>query len=250
MTWKNDKRWVYSITYDEGVEALLRHVVPIHRRFGIPGHLALVAGQIGVPRNVPGSTFDGWMILSKEQIHELAAEGWGISCHGMTHARITDENAGHEVVEARKVIRNALDMPVTTFTVPGNNDSYPPALAVAAGAGYDAIFTLYDAVNTRETDLLRLHRTPLHTEFPPPFYCRHDPYRRLHQARDLGGWVVDYCHCPTPGRPTHPWKDCTTEELTDRFETVLRVGGNDVWLAEPNEVVEYLKHGKTGATQP
>jgi hypothetical protein len=35
------------------------------------------------------------------------------------------------------------------------------------------------------------------------------------------------------------------EELGERFETVRRVGGNEVWLAEPNEVVEFLL--ETGA---
>jgi hypothetical protein len=28
--------------------------------------------------------------------------------------------------------------------------------------------------------------------------------------------------------------------LGERFETVRRVGGDNVWLAEPNEVVEFL----------
>ena len=55
MNWKNGKRWVYSITYDEGCEALLEYALPVHRQFGVPGHVALVASQIGVLRNVPGS---------------------------------------------------------------------------------------------------------------------------------------------------------------------------------------------------
>ena len=75
MKWKDDKRWVYSITYDEGCQALLEHAVEVHRGFGVPGHLALVASQIGVPRNVPGSSYDGMMILSKAQIQALCAEG-------------------------------------------------------------------------------------------------------------------------------------------------------------------------------
>ncbi len=41
MTWKNGKKWVYSITYDEGCEALLEHALPVHRKFGVPGHVAL-----------------------------------------------------------------------------------------------------------------------------------------------------------------------------------------------------------------
>ena len=42
------------------------------------------------------------------------------------------------------------------------------------------------------------------------------------------------------GKPIHAAKDCTTEELRARFEAVKEVGGDDVWIAEPNEVVEYL----------
>jgi peptidoglycan/xylan/chitin deacetylase (PgdA/CDA1 family) len=240
MAWKDGKRWVYSITYDEGCALLLEHALPVHRRYGIPGHVALVASQVGVARNVPGSSYDGMMILSRDQIHALCAEGWGVSCHSMTHATITATNAQTEVVAARKTLADAIGLPVTIFCVPGSNDCYPASRAVAAGAGYDAILTIYDDINTLDSDLLRLCRCPLHTEYPPPFYSRFDPYKRLHQAMDAGGWVIDYCHCPMPGRPIHPHKDCTVEELEQRFNTVRRMGGDDVWAAEPNEVVEYI----------
>jgi len=244
MMWKSGKRWVYSITYDEGCAALLEHALHVHREYGIPGHVALLASQIGVRRNVTGSSYDGMMILSKEQIYALRAEGWGVSCHSMTHAAITMDNVQYEVVESRKVLEDALEMPIRIFCVPGNNESYPPARSVAKIAGYYAILTIYDNINTAETDLLRLCRCPLHTEYPPPFYSAFDPYKRLHQAIDRGGWVIDYAHCPMPARPIHPWKDCTVEELTERFETVRRVGGDDVWLAEPNEVVEYILNSR------
>jgi len=240
MVWKDGKSWVYSITYDEGCAALLDYAVYIHRKYGVPGHVALLASQIGVPRNVPGSSYDGMMILSKKQIHDLAKEGWGVSCHSMTHAGITMKNADYEVAKSRKVLEDALEMPVTMFCVPGNNDSYPASHSVAKDAGYKAIMTIYDNINILDTDLFRLNRCPLHTEYPPPFYSVYDPYKRLHQAIDLNGWIIDYCHCPMPNKVIHPWKDCTIEELEQRFDTVLRVGGDDVWIAEPNEVVEYI----------
>jgi peptidoglycan/xylan/chitin deacetylase (PgdA/CDA1 family) len=238
--WKDGKKWVYSITYDEGCQDLLENALPVHRRYGVPGHVALLASQIGVLRDVPGSSYHGMMILSRAEIEELGKEGWGVSNHGMTHAGINDENAEFEVVESRKVIEKALERPVPIFCVPNNNDSYPASKAVASKAGYTAIMTLYDQVNCFDTDLYRLGRVALHTEYPPPFYSVFDPYKRLHQAIDLGGWVIDYCHCPMPGKAIHPWKDCTTEELDKRFETVCRIGGDNVWLADPNEVVEYI----------
>ncbi|MFH1741451.1 MAG: polysaccharide deacetylase family protein [bacterium] len=238
--WKNGKRWVYSITYDEGCAALLDHALPIHREYGVPGHVALVATQIGIPRNLPMSSYHGMMILSKEQIHALRTEGWGVSCHSMNHVAITPETAECEVVESRKVLEAAIDIPITMFCVPGDNNSYPASYDVATRAGYTSILTIYDQVNIVDTDLLRLGRCPLHTEYPPPFYSVFDPYKRLHQAIDMKGWVIDYCHCPMPGKPIHPAKDCTTEELAERFKTVRRVGGDEVWIAEPNEVVEYI----------
>ena len=240
MHWEHDKRWAYSLTYDEGCAALLEHAVPIHREYGIPGHVCFVASQVGVVRDVPGSSYDGMMILSREQVHELAKEGWGASCHGMTHAHITEDNVAFEVYESRTRLEEALDLPVAMFCLPGNNDHWPVVRAHAVAAGYTSILTIFDDVNTGDTDPLRLCRCPLHTEYPPPFYSRFDPYKRLHQAIDRGGWVIDYAHCPMPDKPIHPAKDCTTAELAQRFETVRRVGGDDVWLAEPNEVVEFL----------
>ena len=245
MTWPNGKRWVYSITYDEGCADLLNYVLPVHRKYGIPGHVALVAGQVGVRRNVPGSSYDGMMILNQAQLHSLAAEGWGISCHSMTHAAIREDNAEYEVVLSRGILESATGLPVTMFCVPGDNTYYPASRAVAEKAGYKAVMTIYDRVNPPDVDLLSLGRVPLHTEYPPPFNSVFDSYKRLHQAADMGGWVIDYCHCPMPGKPVHPAKDCTIEELEARFETVQRVGGDDVWLAEPNDVVEYLLHTRT-----
>ena len=180
------------------------------------------------------------MILSGEEIEMLADEGWGASCHSMTHAPIVDENAEHEVVESRKTLEEALGMQIKIFCVPGSNECYPASLKAAPRAGYRAIMTIYDQINTIDTDLMRLGRCPIHTEFPPPFYSVFDPYKRIHQAIDAGGWIIDYCHCPMPSRAIHPWKDCTLEQLEERFRTVTREGGGDVWLAEPNEVVEYI----------
>jgi len=240
MPWPHGKQWVYSITSDEGCRALLDHALAVHREFGVPGHVAVVARQIGVPRDVPGSSYDGMTILSRDEIHDLCAEGWGVSCHSMTHAGIIDENAAYEVVEARTVLEDALGMPITMFCVPGSNEGYPASHAVAAQGGYDSILTIYDDINRPGCDLLRLARCPLHTEYPPPFYSTFDPYKRIHQAMDAGGWVIDYCHCPMPDKPIPPWMDCTVEQLRERCDTVCRVGGDDVWLAEPNGVVRHI----------
>jgi peptidoglycan/xylan/chitin deacetylase (PgdA/CDA1 family) len=240
MPWKEDKKWVYSITYDEGCEDLLRYALPIHRKYGVPGHVALVASQIGVPRDLPGSSYDKMMILSKAQIHELVKEGWGVSSHSMTHCGVNLNNAETEVVQARRVIEEALEMEVRMFCVPGDNNGHPASAKFAPIAGYTSILTIYDRVNTRDTNLFSLGRVPLHTEYPAPFFSVYDPYKRIHQAIELEGWIIDYCHCPMPDKPIHPAKDCTTQELERRFATVREIGGDAVWIAEPNDVVNWL----------
>ena len=242
MKWKHDKRWVYSITYDEGCEDLLKHAVPVHRRYGIPGHVCFVANQVGVPRDVPGSSYDRMMILSRDQFHALRREGWGASCHGMTHGFITPQNAEVEVRDSRLELERHLGIPISLFCLPGDNSHHHTVRSVARPFGYRGILTIYDEINTVHTDLFRLCRCPLHTEYPAPFFSVFDPYKRIHQAIDAGGWIIDYCHCPMPGQPIHPHKDCTVEELEERFETVRRVGGDEVWLAEPNEVVDWIQN--------
>jgi len=238
--WKDGKRWVYSITYDEAVVDLFKHAVPMHREYGIPGHLAIVTEQIGKVRILPGSSYHGFTIMNEEQVRGLIDEGWGVSCHSMTHCGVTEENAEREVVEARTAMEDKLDLPVKMFTVPGSNMGHAPALKVAERGGYNSILTIYDRTNTKATDLFWLGRTPLHTEYPGPFYSAFDPYHRLLQAKKWGGWIVDYNHCPMPDKPVHPAKDATTQELRARFEAVREIGGDEVWIAEPNEVVEFL----------
>ena len=240
MAWKNGKKWVYSITYDEGCELLLKHALPIHRKYGIPGHVALVASQVGVKRNVPGSSYDGMMILSRDRLKMLSREGWGISCHGMNHVYISEKNVEEELFLSRLTLEKATGFPVKMFCLPGDNSHFKIVHDRGKEAGYAANLTIYDRINRIDCDLMALGRVPLHTEYPPPFYSEFDPYKRIHQAIDEGGWIIDYCHCPMPGKPIHQAKDCTTEQLEERFATVRRVGGNDVWPAEPNEVVGYL----------
>ena len=56
--WKYGKRWVYSTTYDEVVTSTVENGLPIHEQFGAPGHITVVVGQMGEPRDVQGSGYD------------------------------------------------------------------------------------------------------------------------------------------------------------------------------------------------
>ena len=45
--WKSGRTFAYSITYDEGLVELLDYARPVHQKYGIPGHLVMVVGQLG-----------------------------------------------------------------------------------------------------------------------------------------------------------------------------------------------------------
>ena len=49
MTWKHGKRWVYSITCDEGCADLLKFASTLHRRYAISRHMAMLPGDAAKP---------------------------------------------------------------------------------------------------------------------------------------------------------------------------------------------------------
>ena len=92
MTWKNGKRWVYSVTYDEGCADLLRHVVPLHRTYGIPGHVALVAGQVGVFRHLALHPPEGRRVVEERSqplvlARQLGRPAWVLEESRLRHGR-------------------------------------------------------------------------------------------------------------------------------------------------------------------
>ena len=65
----------------------------------------------------------------------------------------------------------------------------------------------------------------------------YDPYWRLHQAWDTGGWLVDSARVVSES-PADPERNITPALLAERFEKVAEVG--DVWRATPDEVIDYI----------
>lgn len=111
-------------------------------------------------------------------------------------------------------------------------------LAACRELGYLGAMSLTDALNRPGDELFWLNRTALHDHFYEPFYSEYDPFRNIRHAREDGGWIIDYCHCPIE-EAIHPNKDCSEAQLRRRFETVLSEGGDEVWCAVPEEVIFY-----------
>lgn len=210
----------YSATYDEGIVTLLDHQLPLHSEVGLPAKVAVVASQIGKKRNLGCSSFDGLEVLGVKDLLLLHDAGWEILCHGMTHVRITPSNACVEMGESKRKIEDALGIEITGFAIPGDNKAYSVVKKMYSDFGYADVYTIYDDVNRPPVDRSRICRVPIHTKLQGPYDSAFDPYKRIRQCVECDGYLVDYCHCPLPGRAIDPRKDCTLEELAQRLWAV------------------------------
>jgi peptidoglycan/xylan/chitin deacetylase (PgdA/CDA1 family) len=236
-TWKHGKRWVYSITYDEALADLSRFVVPAHEEFGFPGHVEVVAGQIGEVRKVGRSSYNGFRHMKAAELRDLVARGWGVGNHSWSHERVEDD-LERELEHAKDAIEDAVEKPVTIYCAPGNNDNMvPPILDACRRYGYLAAMSVTDGINLPADELFWLNRCTIHHEMPAPWFAQFDPWRRIRQAQEAGGWVIDYCHCPLE-EPVHVSKDVSYHEHRQRFEAV-RTEGADAWFAIPEDVIDY-----------
>lgn len=237
--WKYGKRWVYSITYDEALADLHRFAVPMHEEYGIPGHVEVVAGQLGEMRNIGNSSFNGYRHMNGAELRDLLARGWGVGNHSWSHEVITPDMVDREIGQAKEVLEEALGEPIILYCSPGDNTNMADhVLEACRRYGYLGAMSLTDALNLPGDELFWINRTALHDHYYPPFYSAYDPYRNVRQAQEIQGWIIDYCHCPLE-TAVHPNKDCSEVQLRQRLETVLSEGGDAVWCAVPEEALSY-----------
>jgi peptidoglycan/xylan/chitin deacetylase (PgdA/CDA1 family) len=238
--WLGDKRWVYSITFDEALSDLHRFTVPILAEYGVPGHVEVVVGQMGEARHVGASSYNGMRHMGPEELRDLVARGWGVGNHSWSHATVNAETAGLELGRAKEILEAAIDRPVTVYCAPGNNANMnEAALDACRRFGYLGAMSITDALNRPgDDDLLWLNRTFLHAQGYGPFFSEFDPFRNLQHAHREQGWVIDYLHCPLE-TAVHPNKDCSQAQLRERIETVVAEGGDDVWLTTVEEPLDY-----------
>lgn len=238
-TWKHGKRWVYTVTYDEALVELFQYTVPLHERLGMPGHVEVVVGHMGRERQIGSSSYNGYHHMGPEKLRQLIDMGWGVGNHSWSHG-IVEEDIDLEVRQAKRVLEDAIGHRVTTYVAPGSNVNITPAIVDALReSGYLCAMGITDEVNQPDCDLWFLGRTSNLHQGWGPLWSVFDPHHRLAQARLLSSWICDYCHCPSPNIP-HENKDVYIDEHRARLETILKVGGDEVWLATVEEIVDYI----------
>ena len=98
------------ITFDDGNLDNYTVAYPIMQKYGFTGVLYIPYYFIGG---------DGYM--SVDQIKEMAAAGWEVGSHSLTHAELTTlspDRLQDEIVESREKLQELLGVPILTFAYP------------------------------------------------------------------------------------------------------------------------------------
>lgn len=171
------------LTFDDGFRSVYDHAFPIMKEFGFVG-VACIYPQF----------IDSQGGMSWAQLRELAAAGWSIEPHSMTHANLWKAPTApaarqaffdREIIRPKQIIEEKLGRPVRVFTWPygiyteeteaiARQAGYLGALTVDGGASYPGLdpFRIKRQVvyrtDTREKFLIRLGMGPLEvTDWEP-----------------------------------------------------------------------------------
>ncbi len=120
------------ITFDDGDASVYMNAFPIMQKYGFTGVAYIVYYYMNT---------DGYM--TSEQLKQLAAAGWEIGSHSLTHKNLQQfaDRQRDEIVESRRKLEAELGVPVLTFAYPFGvlNNS---AVNYVRSAGYIATMGL------------------------------------------------------------------------------------------------------------
>jgi peptidoglycan/xylan/chitin deacetylase (PgdA/CDA1 family) len=150
---KPRKRKTLVVTFDDAYASVGRLARPILDRLGVPATVYVPTSfpEAGAPMSWPG--IDQWasgphadelIPLGWDEVAELAAAGWEIGSHTVSHPRLTqleDEEMGEELLASRLELERRLGMPCRSIAYPYGDYDHRVAVA-AANAGYAAGTTL------------------------------------------------------------------------------------------------------------
>jgi peptidoglycan/xylan/chitin deacetylase (PgdA/CDA1 family) len=136
------------ISFDDGDMSVYYNAFPIMQKYGFTGAAYIVYYYMNT---------DGFM--NADQIRELAAAGWEIGSHSLTHNNLQQipDRQRNEIVESRKRLEAELGVPVLTFAYPFGalDDS---AVDYVHFAGYIAAMGLGPTAEQGVSNLFNLQR--------------------------------------------------------------------------------------------
>ncbi len=111
------------ITFDDGFANVFEHAAPLMSDLGFRATIFVVSGRCGQTNDWPNqaSRASRLPLLSWSELAQMAAAGFEIGAHGVTHRPLTEipqSEAAREIVESKAAIEDRLGQPVQTFAYP------------------------------------------------------------------------------------------------------------------------------------
>lgn len=240
--WKSDAPFAYSMTYDEGTVDTLANALPIHEKFGFPGHVDVVAGQLGQKREAFASSLNDYVHMSADELKFLMGRGWGVGNHSWSHYVYPCQpgvNLYREVIWSKYRLEDMLDHPVRIFTIPNDAYNYEAVLELVK-QHYLACAYIDGGPNREDFDLYKIGNCMVASGGfrPRPGWPEELKTERLSLDFVKDSWVYETSHlCMWDVPQAH--KCVTPEYMTARFEKLNAISGGKLWAAKPDDVIDY-----------
>jgi peptidoglycan/xylan/chitin deacetylase (PgdA/CDA1 family) len=239
----NDAPFAYSATYDEGTVDCLANAYPVHEAFGFPGHVNVVAGQLGRKRNCFASSLNDYFHMSVDELRFLLEKGWGVGNHSWSHFVYPTQpglDMYRELVWSRYTLEDQLDWPVRIFALCNDAYNYDPMIEMVKEHHIACIANHFLAPNREGFDVYQIGNFRMSSApFPPrPSW----PIDLLTENLSLefvkGAWLLDTTHLAMWNVP-QAHKCVTPEDIGKRFSRLTEISNGHVWAAKPDDVVDY-----------
>lgn len=134
----------FAVTFDDAYKTVFEHAYPALKNRGMTATVFVVADQIGGTNEWDCRIGDQLEeLMTADQLKEMAANGFEIGAHTLTHAHLPDlddDQLVREIRDSKSRIEDALGLEVTSFSYPyGEYDDR--ALKACVEAGYTRAVT-------------------------------------------------------------------------------------------------------------
>jgi peptidoglycan/xylan/chitin deacetylase (PgdA/CDA1 family) len=164
----------FAITFDDAFESIGEHAGLLLDR-GVPATIFCVAGHLGGRSDWATRKPKAWTapLLDAAQLGELAALGFEIGAHGVSHAPLDvgDEPFfRREIVEAKTQLEQTVGSEIRSFALPYGARPSPAADSLLRGS--------YEAVCTTRVGLVNAHSDPYELPRVDAHYLRSESVLR------------------------------------------------------------------------
>lgn len=241
--WRNDAPFAYSMTYDEGTVDTLANALPVHEHFGFPGHVDVVAGQLGRKREACGSSLNDYVHMSVDELKFLLGKGWGVGNHSWSHYCWPcgpGLDLHREVVWSKYRLEDLIERPVRVFTIPNDVHNYEPVIKLVK-QHYLGCAYVEGGPNREGFDLYKIGNGMVASGGFRPRVGWPQEMKTENLTLDFvrDSWIYETSHLCLWNVP-QAHKCVTPEFMTQRFEKLNEISDGKHWAATPDDVMDYV----------